>query len=66
MSPMGTDEDAVEADLGSASMTRANDDGSAFVNDDPVATEAATWTSDVAELDEPDEFAELDEPAALA
>ena len=63
MSPMGTDEDAVEADLGSASMTRANDDGSAFVNDDPVATEAATWTSDVAELDEPDEFAEPDEPA---
>jgi hypothetical protein len=49
---MGTDEDAVEADLGSASMTRADDDGSAFVNDDAVATESATRTSDVAEVAE--------------
>ena len=62
MSPMGTDEDAVEADLGSASMTRADDDGSAFVNDDPVATESATWTSDVTEVAEPDEPAEPAEP----
>jgi bifunctional DNase/RNase len=59
---MGTDEDAVEADLGSASMTRADDDGSAFVNDDPVATESATWTSDVTEVAEPDEPAEPAEP----
>ena len=49
MSPMGTDEDAVEADPGSEAMTRANGDGSAFASGDALATEA-TWTSDVGDL----------------
>jgi len=49
MSPMGTDEDAVEADPGSEAMTRANGDGSAFASGDALATEA-TWTSDVGDV----------------
>jgi bifunctional DNase/RNase len=47
---MGTDEDAVEADPGSASKTRADGDGSAFADGDAVATETAS-ASDVSEVD---------------
>ncbi len=60
MSPMGTDEDAVEADPGSEAMTRANGDGSAFASGDALANEA-TWTSDVSDVGD---VAELDGPQA--
>ena len=62
MSPMGTDEDAVEADPGSASMTRTDRDSFASANGDEPAIEVI-GTPQVSDLLE---VAASDEPAAPA
>ena len=66
MSPMGTDADAVEADNGLASMTRAERDGFASANGDEHVTEptGAPEVSDLQEVAAPDASVESGEVAA--
>jgi len=51
MSPMGTDENVVRADAGSAAMTRGNGDGTAFGDGEEPSPET-TWSAGGPEADE--------------